>query len=70
MMTASTAGELRDTELQPRSFCLIAMRLLRYLVRCGRGPLVPAQPLGVRVPQRVWRRNAALLVSVYARDGR
>ena len=69
-MTASTAGELRDAELQPNSLSHTARRMLRYLVHCARAPLLPAQPPGMRVPRRVWRRNAALLMNVYLRQGR
>ena len=70
MMTASTAGELRDTELQPNSLSPMAKRMLRYLSHCTRVPLLPAQPPGMRVPRRIWRRNAALLMDVYLRRGR
>lgn len=70
MMTASTAGKVHGTDVSTIAVAEILERLLRYLATRYRPVALPAQPSGLRVPHRVWRRNAALLVHARDRQGR
>lgn len=70
MMTASTASEIQQAGLPVIRLSLAPMRLLRGLVNCFREPALPAPPPGLRLPRRVWQRNAALLMDVYDHPGR
>ena len=52
------------TRLQPRA----GGRLLRCLTGYLRGPAIAPKPPGLRVSDRMWRRNGALLMSLYEQD--
>lgn len=41
---------------------------LRRLLAAWRGPDGGRKPRGLRVPDRCWRRNSALIMSLYEQD--
>jgi hypothetical protein len=59
--------EIHDSVSTRQSFRFLARRLLGELVNASFGPRYIAKPETVHLPERVWRRHSALIMSIQER---
>ena len=59
--------QVHDSVPTRQSFRLLARRLLGEIVHASFGPRYIAKPESVHLPERVWRRHSALIMSIQER---